>query len=195
MKDIIARITSAEKNLITELRNLNVFEFKDLVNELQKLLLLSKVTDEAYDFNHINNLIELLKDLMKEREDEALKKLERKKSRSSSKKSPKSLSSKDQKKQESSSKDNTSKQRIVSEKSKDSGNKAEAVPTPAAPQANNKNTSTKDVTTENKPAIELEQTNSKNTNTPLLEKLKARKFKNFFTASINEENDQNKKKE
>ncbi|MGI6776839.1 MAG: hypothetical protein ACOX7R_02065 [Acetivibrionales bacterium] len=82
MKDNVIRVTSSEKELITKLRGINVFEFKDIIAELQKLILISKVTGEKNEFKYVDFIFDLLKDLMQEKENLTIKKLNKNKSKS-----------------------------------------------------------------------------------------------------------------
>lgn len=79
MKSIQARLTVAEKSLIISLRNLNVFELKDLINQLKNLITISKVTNDNLDIAYIDKITKDLQDVLKEREFEVLRKLNRRK--------------------------------------------------------------------------------------------------------------------
>lgn len=79
MKSIQARLTVTEKSLITSLRNLNVFELKDLINQLKNLITISKVTNDNLDIAYIDQITNDLLDVLKEREFEVLRKLNRRK--------------------------------------------------------------------------------------------------------------------
>jgi hypothetical protein len=78
MKDNVVRISDAERNLIMNIRGLNVFELKDLLNQLKSLLMLTKITDCDVKMNLAEYFIENLQGVMDEIEEETVKKLSRK---------------------------------------------------------------------------------------------------------------------
>ncbi len=77
MKDILTRITKAEKEAISFLRELSPFELKDLLNEVRNLIVLSKVTEAGFQTDLAAQLMERVKSISDEREDYMLQKFAR----------------------------------------------------------------------------------------------------------------------
>ncbi len=82
MKDILTRITKAEKEAISFLRALSPFELKDLLNEVQNLIVLSKVTEAGFQTDLAGQLLDRIKSIFEEREDYMLQKFARRRTAS-----------------------------------------------------------------------------------------------------------------
>jgi hypothetical protein len=75
MKDIMARLTKAEKDLITNIREYDVFTFKDIINDIEHLTSLAKITEKTITTEHIHDFLISLYPILNEREAEARRKL------------------------------------------------------------------------------------------------------------------------
>jgi hypothetical protein len=78
MKDVMTRLTKAEKLLITQLRTFDVFSFKDVLSDIEYLSLLNIVTTKDINTENIDIFLKAIYPVLKEREDESLKKLGKK---------------------------------------------------------------------------------------------------------------------
>lgn len=83
MKDILTRVTNAEKDFLTYMRSLTAFELKDLLNQYLSLVALSKIAETGLDITLVEGMNQQLERIFNEREFYVLKKLQKKPSVSS----------------------------------------------------------------------------------------------------------------
>jgi len=160
MKDIVMRVTESEKDFIARLRDYSVFELKDLSNQLQNLLMITKLSGDYEKFRTTDELNGMLLKLVNEREETTLKKIKRKKSPAPSQKEAAGRNLRQTPVQISISQvypNEIPSNQVSSSPAVKDGSESPAAPVKESPEM---------------------------LNAALLEKLKARKFKNLFSGDL-----------